>query len=88
MSCLMSLSFPQVRRSEGKGRGVFAKKNFVRGEFLMEYTGELITAAEARVREKRYETDESVGCYLFFSGLKIRIYGDFPCVTVGHHSRN
>ncbi|XP_018569296.1 N-lysine methyltransferase KMT5A-A-like [Anoplophora glabripennis] len=56
----------EVRYINGKGRGVFASKNFLRGEFVVEYSGELIDVNEASRREKVYEEDESTGCYMYY----------------------
>ena len=49
-----------------KGRGVVATKVFGKGELLCEYSGELISHAEALKRESTYEKDPSIGCYLYF----------------------
>ncbi|TRY83679.1 hypothetical protein DNTS_033449 [Danionella cerebrum] len=38
-----------------KGRGIFALADFSQGEFVVEYRGELIDAAEAENRRKLYE---------------------------------
>lgn len=51
---------------EGKGRGVMSTLRFTRGELVCEYSGELITFNEARIREERYSTDESIGCYMYY----------------------
>ncbi|KAJ8978774.1 hypothetical protein NQ317_015498 [Molorchus minor] len=37
----------EVRYIEGKGRGVFTTKHFHKGEFVVEYSGELIDINEA-----------------------------------------
>ena len=49
-----------------KGRGVVATKVFGKGELLCEYSGELISHAEALKRERTYEKDPRIGCYLYF----------------------
>lgn len=41
-------------------------KDFLRGEFVVEYSGELIDMNEASRREKMYEKDESTGCYMYY----------------------
>ena len=43
-----------------------ATKVFGKGELLCEYSGELISHAEALKRESTYEKDPSIGCYLYF----------------------
>lgn len=51
---------------EGKGRGIVATRNFVRGEFVVEYAGELITIEEAKDREQLYAQDQNTGCYMYY----------------------
>lgn len=56
----------QVRYSKEKGRGVFATRDFCKGEFVVEYSGELIDIQQAYLREEKYEQDESMGCYMYY----------------------
>ena len=46
------------------GRGVFTKIPFYKGDFLLEYQGELISAEEAEKRELHYSND--VSSFLFY----------------------
>ncbi|XP_028417446.1 histone-lysine N-methyltransferase set-1-like [Dendronephthya gigantea] len=46
------------------GRGVFTTKTFSKGDFLLEYKGELISQEEGYIREKNYPDD--LGSFLFF----------------------
>ena len=46
------------------GWGVFAKRAFAKGEFLLEYKGELVSEKEACDREAAYPAN--VGSFLFF----------------------
>ena len=46
------------------GKGVFATKFFSKGDFLLEYRGELITRDEGSEREDFYNPD--LGSFLFF----------------------
>ena len=46
------------------GYGIFAMKRFNRSEFLLEYAGELVTAAEGEERQEKYQP--GLGSYLFF----------------------
>ena len=55
----------QVAVLAGKGRGVVASRNFQKNSFVCEYRGELITHAEAKQREIRYEQSGDVGCFVF-----------------------
>lgn len=41
-------------------------RNFCRGEFVVEYAGELIDLAEARIREGFYAQDQNKGCYMYY----------------------
>lgn len=51
---------------EGKGRGVIATRVFRHGDFLCEYSGELITETDADEREQAYLKDPAMGCYMYF----------------------
>ncbi|NWH72388.1 KMT5A methyltransferase, partial [Piaya cayana] len=51
---------------DGKGRGVIATKHFNRGEFVVEYHGDLIEITDARKREALYAQDPSTGCYMYY----------------------
>ncbi|XP_042661032.1 N-lysine methyltransferase KMT5A isoform X2 [Tyto alba] len=51
---------------DGKGRGVIATKHFNRGEFVVEYHGDLIEITDARKREAVYAQDPSTGCYMYY----------------------
>jgi len=55
-----------VREFEGKGRGVVAERDFERGEFVVEYAGELICVGEAQERETAYSMDTTKGCYMYY----------------------
>lgn len=49
-----------------KGRGIIAAKDFARGDYVVEYSGELIYIQEARKREAIYSQDISTGCYMYY----------------------
>ncbi|XP_019394437.1 PREDICTED: N-lysine methyltransferase KMT5A [Crocodylus porosus] len=51
---------------DGKGRGVIATKRFNRGEFVVEYHGDLIEITDAKKREAVYAQDPSTGCYMYY----------------------
>jgi histone-lysine N-methyltransferase SETD8 len=55
-----------VRTIEGKGRGVFASRDFQRNEFVCEYSGELISYEEAKKRETQYGENTNIGCYMYY----------------------
>ncbi|XP_073483274.1 N-lysine methyltransferase KMT5A isoform X2 [Aquarana catesbeiana] len=50
----------------GKGRGVIATQNFSRGEYVVEYHGDLIEITDAKKREAAYAEDTSTGCYMYY----------------------
>lgn len=56
----------QVKIFEGKGRGIVAARKFEKGEFVVEYAGDLISMEEAQIREAIYARDENIGCYMYY----------------------
>ncbi|KAK7792758.1 hypothetical protein R5R35_007075 [Gryllus longicercus] len=56
----------EVHNFEGKGRGIVATRFFCKGEFVVEYAGELIDMTEAKVRERMYAQDQNTGCYMYY----------------------
>lgn len=56
----------EVCSFEGKGRGVVAARNFEKGEFVVEYAGDLIDLIEAKRREAKYALDQNAGCYMYY----------------------
>ncbi|XP_058834194.1 N-lysine methyltransferase KMT5A [Topomyia yanbarensis] len=51
---------------DGKGRGIITTRPFLKGEFVVEYIGDLITVAEAKQREQIYAEDDNTGCYMYY----------------------
>lgn len=49
-----------------KGRGIVAGRPFQRGEFVVEYVGELIDQLEADRREEAYSENAEFGCYMYY----------------------
>ena len=41
-------------------------KYYFKGEFVVEYAGDLITEEDAEIRELEYSHDESIGSYMYF----------------------
>ncbi|XP_076587768.1 lysine methyltransferase 5Ab [Chaetodon auriga] len=64
----------QVKHIEGKGRGVFAVKDFKKGEFVVEYHGDLLELAEAKIREAEYAQDPQTGCYMYYFQYQSKTY--------------
>lgn len=55
-----------VKVFKEKGRGICAGRPFARGEFVVEYIGDLIEQNEAYRREEIYAKNSSVGCYMYY----------------------
>ncbi|KAK9512297.1 hypothetical protein O3M35_000755 [Rhynocoris fuscipes] len=56
----------EVHTFPNKGRGIVATRAFTRGDFVVEYAGELITSDEAKYREALYAQDQNTGCYMYY----------------------
>ncbi|XP_061554449.1 N-lysine methyltransferase KMT5A-A [Phycodurus eques] len=56
----------QVRHMEGKGRAVFATRYFRKGEYVVEYHGDLLEMADAKKREAEYAQNPETGCYMYY----------------------
>uniref|UniRef100_W5MEX4 [histone H4]-lysine(20) N-methyltransferase n=1 Tax=Lepisosteus oculatus TaxID=7918 RepID=W5MEX4_LEPOC len=56
----------KVQHIEGKGRGVFATTCFRKGQFVVEYHGDLLQMTDAKKREAEYAQDPSTGCYMYY----------------------
>ena len=61
-----SFNLSQVVEDHVKGRAVAATRDFSRGDFVVEYEGELIDVSTALVRETAYAANPDVGSYMFF----------------------
>lgn len=55
-----------VKHFVGKGRGVVTTREFKKGEFVVEYIGELIDQVTAKKREAEYAKDQNTGCYMYY----------------------
>ncbi|XP_012688523.2 lysine methyltransferase 5Ab [Clupea harengus] len=64
----------EVRHMEGKGRGVFACQEFRKGQFVVEYHGDLMEMAEAKEREATYAQDPTTGCYMYYFQFLTKTY--------------
>ncbi|XP_062999776.1 N-lysine methyltransferase KMT5A [Elgaria multicarinata webbii] len=58
----------------GKGRGVVATRPFRRGDFVVEYHGDLIEITDAKKREAAYAQDPSTGCYMYYFQFLSKTY--------------
>ncbi|XP_047660570.1 N-lysine methyltransferase KMT5A-A isoform X1 [Tachysurus fulvidraco] len=55
-----------VKYIEGKGRGVFATQSFQKGQYVVEYHGDLLLQTDAKKREAVYAQDPATGCYMYY----------------------
>ncbi|XP_043290143.1 histone-lysine N-methyltransferase PR-Set7 [Venturia canescens] len=56
----------EVRHFVGKGRGVVTTRTFNKGEFVIEYIGDLVDQVTAKKREAIYAQDQNTGCYMYY----------------------
>jgi len=64
----------EIKEFPDKGRGVITTKTIKRGEFVLEYYGELIDYDEAKRRESLYADKENIGCYMYYFKFKNKQY--------------
>ncbi|KAJ8260834.1 hypothetical protein COCON_G00165570 [Conger conger] len=64
----------EVQHIEGKGRGVFASRSFRKGQFVVEYHGDLLQITDAKKREAKYAQDPSTGCYMYYFQYQSKTY--------------
>ncbi|XP_076876864.1 N-lysine methyltransferase KMT5A-A isoform X2 [Brachyhypopomus gauderio] len=55
-----------VKHIEGKGRGVFSTQSFQKGQYVVEYHGDLLLKTDAKQREAVYAQDPATGCYMYY----------------------
>jgi len=56
----------EVNFIENKGRGIKAVRDFSKGDFVVEYAGDLIDIGTAKELEAKYMLDTTKGCYMYF----------------------
>ncbi|XP_053674474.1 histone-lysine N-methyltransferase PR-Set7 [Anopheles nili] len=56
----------KIKLFDGKGRGIVTTRPFSKGEFVVEYIGDLISVSEAKQREQIYAKDDNTGCYMYY----------------------
>lgn len=56
----------EVKEVKDKGKGVFSTRPRKKGDFICEYSGELISYEEALRREEEYSEDADTGCYMYY----------------------
>lgn len=58
----------------GKGRGVVASRVFHKGDFVVEYKGDLIELTNAKQRETNYSQNNMIGCYMYYFNFQNKTY--------------
>lgn len=64
----------EVQHIEGKGRGVFATRCFCKGEYVVEYHGDLLQITDAKKREVEYAQNPTTGCYMYYFQYRCKTY--------------
>lgn len=64
----------EVHVFDDKGRGIVTNRPFSKGEYVVEYIGQLISSAEAQSREDLYALDQNTGCYMYYFKHKNQQY--------------
>ncbi|XP_046873868.1 N-lysine methyltransferase KMT5A-A [Hypomesus transpacificus] len=64
----------EVQHIEGKGRGVFATQSFQKGQFVVEYHGDLLEITDAKQREMEYAQNPATGCYMYYFQYLCKTY--------------
>ncbi|XP_012670656.1 N-lysine methyltransferase KMT5A-A [Clupea harengus] len=83
-----------VQHIESKGRGIFATQSFQKGQYVVEYYGDLLQIPDAKKRETMYAQDPSTGCYMYYFQYLSKTYCVDATTESGrmgrliNHSRN
>ncbi|TMS08777.1 N-lysine methyltransferase KMT5A-A [Larimichthys crocea] len=64
----------EVQHIEGKGRAVFATRCFQKGEYVVEYHGDLLQITDAKQREAEYAQNPATGCYMYYFQYLCKTY--------------
>ena len=57
-----------------KGRGIVSTRQFARGDFVVEYKGDLLSPDAAKKRESTYSSDSKIGCYMYYFNYNNKRY--------------
>jgi len=63
-----------MKMTEEKGRGIFANKDLRKGDFVVEYAGDLMSLEEGVSKEAEYSEDAEIGSYIYFFCFKGKKY--------------
>ena len=77
----------EIRDIPGKNRGVVLTKKLSKGDFAVEYAGELIKYSIAKERENKYAMDVSKGCYMYYFKAEEKSYCIDATVQTGRYGR-
>lgn len=64
----------EVQHIEGKGRAVFATQCFQKGDYIVEYHGDLLQITDAKKREAEYAQNPATGCYMYYFQYLCKTY--------------
>lgn len=64
----------KIQHIEGKGRAVFATRSFQKGEYVVEYHGDLLHITDAKKREAEYAQNPATGCYMYYFQYLCKTY--------------
>lgn len=64
----------EVQHIEGKGRAVFATRCFQKGDYVVEYHGDLLQITDAKRREAEYAQNPATGCYMYYFQYLCKTY--------------
>ncbi|KAM8854199.1 N-lysine methyltransferase KMT5A-A isoform 2-T2 [Synchiropus picturatus] len=64
----------EMRYIEGKGRAVVTTRCFRKGEYVVEYHGDLLDITDAKKREAEYALNPDTGCYMYYFHYLSRTY--------------
>lgn len=64
----------EVQYIEGKGRAVFATRCFQKGDYVVEYHGDLLQITDAKKREAEYAQNPATGCYMYYFQYLCKTY--------------
>jgi len=71
----------------GKGRGIVAQKAFSKGDFVVEYAGDLIDLVAAKEKESEYSQDITKGCYMYYFNHRDKQYCIDATEETGRYGR-
>lgn len=54
-----------MKMTEEKGRGIFANQDLRKGDFVVEYAGDLMSLEEGKEKEAEYSEDAEIGSYIY-----------------------